>query len=258
MIGEMLIGGEGSMLAQPSRRPFVRNEILASLSRPDLAAIGEYFEPIALKERMIVQELKKPVEYVYFVETGIISLRIVAGGSMLETAVVGHRGALGASFLSGGHLPIHQAVVHSPGNALRISAGHLRRVMNESLEIQERLFRYAQALTLHCAQSGLCGVRHCCQQRLACWLCLAADATDSRVLPVTQDYLSAVLGLRRPSVSEALTRFEKKGLIGKSRGVLHVNDRKHLELEACSCYSIIAGAYASTEILTCVDRWEVG
>nr|WP_244549952.1 helix-turn-helix domain-containing protein [Bradyrhizobium erythrophlei] len=119
--------------------------------------------------------------------------------------------------------------------------------MNERPHVQQQLSRYVQALALHSAQTGLCGVRHCRDHRLACWLCVTCDAIGDRVLPVTHDYLSGVLGLRRPGVTETLTRFEEKGLIRKTRGVLHIDDRERLELEACSCYGVIANAYASSE-----------
>jgi CRP-like cAMP-binding protein len=121
----------------------------------------------------------------------------------------------------------------------------LRRVMEERPHVQEHLLRYLQALGLHCAQTGLCGVRHDLEQRLASWLCLTSDALDGHVLPVTHDYLSAALGLRRPGVTEALIRFEEQGLIRKMRGVLQIDQRKELEKKTCCCYGIIANAYAT-------------
>lgn len=231
-------------------RFFVKNRILASLSLQDLAAIGEFLEPIVLRERMVLQEPKRHLDHVYFVESGLISLRMVAAGSILETAVIGYQGAVGASFLLGGHLPTHQSVVLIPGNALRIRVEDLRRIMNEHLDIREHLFRYVQALTLHCAQSGLCGVRHAREKRLASWLCLASDAVGANVLPVTHDYLSSVLGLRRAGITETLNRFEEQQLIRKTRGVLQIEARNCLAQKACSCYRLISGAYAAPESVT--------
>lgn len=106
-------------------------------------------------------------------------------------------------------------------------------------------------------QAGSCGVRRCREKRLACWLCLTCDAIDGRVLLVTHDYLSAVLGLRRAGVTETLIRFEERTLIRKTRGVLRIDDRKRIELEACSCYGIIASAYDSLGTLTCVEPQEL-
>lgn len=73
-------------------RFFVKNTILAALSLQDLAAIGEFLEPVVLRERMLLQEPKRHLDHVYFVESGLVSLRIVAAGSILETATIGSRG----------------------------------------------------------------------------------------------------------------------------------------------------------------------
>ncbi|WP_235977351.1 helix-turn-helix domain-containing protein [Bradyrhizobium archetypum] len=96
--------------------------------------------------------------------------------------------------------------------------------MTERHEIREHLAHYVQALTLRCAQTGLCGVRQDREKRLASWLCLASDAVDAYVLPVTHDYLSSVLGLRCPGVTETLNHFEEQGLIRKMRGVLQIDE----------------------------------
>ncbi|UWU75865.1 Crp/Fnr family transcriptional regulator [Bradyrhizobium huanghuaihaiense] len=235
--------------ARSGSRRFLKNEILARISLQELAAIGEFLEPVILKERMVLQESKRPLDHVYFVESGLVSLRIVAAGSVLETAVIGIGGAIGASLLFGPHLATHQSVVLFPGSAHRIRVEDLRRVMRERSGIREHLLRYVHALSLHCAQTGLCGVRHDRERRLACWLCLASDAIDADVLPVTHDYLSSVLALRRAGVTETLIRFEEQGLIRKTRGVLRIEERACLEQKACSCYKLISGAYASTEPL---------
>lgn len=232
---------------RPNTRTSVKNTILARISLQDLAAVGPSLEPVVLRERLVLHEPKKPLDYVYFIESGLISLRIIAEGSMLETALIGYRGAVGASFLLGGHCSTHQSVVLFPGSAHRIRVEDVRKAMNEHPAIREQLSGYVQALSLHCAQMALCGVRHNLEKRLASWLCLASDAICSHVLPTTHDYLSSVLGLRRAGVTETLNRFEDKGLIRKSRGVLQIDDRQHLEQKACSCYKLISNAYASPE-----------
>ncbi|WGS03040.1 helix-turn-helix domain-containing protein (plasmid) [Bradyrhizobium sp. ISRA443] len=196
---------------------------------------------------MVLHEPKRCVEHVYFVESGLVSLRIVAAGSMLETAVIGYRGVVGASLLWGSHLSTHQSVVLFPGRAHRIRVEELRRVMKERPECREHLFRYVQALTFQCVQTGLCGVRHDREKRLASWRCLASDALDARVLSVTHDDLSAVLGMGRAGVTETLIRFEEQGLIRKMRGVLQIDRRESLEQKACCCYKLVSSAYASPE-----------
>ncbi|WP_375779112.1 Crp/Fnr family transcriptional regulator [Bradyrhizobium sp. ma5] len=229
-----------------NEQPHVKNEILARLPREDLAALRRYLEPIVLKGRMVLQEPRKQLDHIHFVESGLISLRIVAPGSILETAVIGHRGAVGAPLLAIGNLSAHQSVVLVPGSAHRIPVDDLRIVMKTHPKIRETLFHYIQALTMHCAQTALCGVRHDREKRLATWLCLASDALDANVLPVTHDYLSCVLGLRRAGVTEALNRFEEQGMIRKMRGVLQIDGRKSLEQMVCCCYKLISSGYAHT------------
>jgi len=232
---------------RPSTRFFVKNTILASVSLQDLAAIREFLEPIVLRQRMVLQEPKRHLDHVYFIESGLVSLRIVAPGSILETAVIGYRGAVGAGVLVGGHLPTHQSVVLFPGSAYRIRIEDLDRVMNKRPEIREHLARYVQALILHCVHTGLCGVRHDREERLASWFCLASDALDAHVLPVTHDYLSSVLGLRRAGITETLVRFEQQGLIRKMRGILQIDEPRCLAQKACCCYKLISDAYASSQ-----------
>lgn len=243
---------------RPNIRSIVRNSILARISVQDVAAIGRFLEPVVLRERMVLQEPKRGLDHVYFIESGLVSLRIVSEGSILETAVIGYRGAVGASLLLGGCLSTYQSVVLFPGRAHRIRYEDLRRMANERPEVCERLSRYAQALGLHCAQSGLCGVRHDREKRLASWLCLASDAVDGRVLPVTHDYLSSVLGLRRAGITDTLNRFEKQGLISKRRGVLQIRERRCLEQKTCGCYKVISHSYASSESGDCAKRDDDG
>jgi CRP-like cAMP-binding protein len=221
----------------------IKNAILRNFAWSDLACIGPFLRPIALKERAVLQEPKKRVEYITFIETGIVSLRTISTGCILETAMVGPHGAVGASIALGTDTSMHQSIVLVSGSALRIYADDLRRLMAERPQIREHLLQYIEALMIHGSQTALCGVRHELEQRLACWLCVACDALEGDVLPITHDHLSTILGLRRAGLTEALIRFEEQGLIRKSRGVMRVRERALLEQKACNCYGVIASAY---------------
>jgi CRP-like cAMP-binding protein len=231
------------MLTQWRKRQLIRNCILRSLSPPDLDYIRPLLEPVTLKERSVLQEPNKPVGHVSFVETGIISLMTLATGSILETAMVGSHGFAPVSVVLGARTSEHRSMVLVSGNALRIRADDLERAMHERPQIREHLLRYVQSLMVHGSQTALCGVRHQLEQRLACWLCLACDALEGDVLPITHDHLSAILGFRRAGVTETLNRFEEQGLVRKMRGILQIRDRDLLERKACCCYKTIANAY---------------
>jgi len=153
-IGKLSTAGEGKMLVQSGKRPFLKNTILAGLSSQSLTAIAPFLEPVVLRDRLVLQEPKRPVDQIYFVESGIVSLRTIAAGSFLEIAMVGYRGVTGVSCLLGENLPTHQSIVLLSGRALRIHADDLRRIIADQLEIRHRLLRYVQALIVH-------GVRPC-------------------------------------------------------------------------------------------------
>jgi CRP-like cAMP-binding protein len=231
------------MMAQWRKRQLARNHILATLSLSDFDYIRPFLEPVALKERSVLQEPGTPVEYVNFVETGIVSLMTLAAGSIIETAMVGSRGFAPVSVALGARTSEHRSMVLVPGVALRVHTDDLARVTYERPHIGKHFLRYVQSLVVHCSQNALCGVCHQLEQRLACWLCLACDAREGDVLPITHDHISMILGLRRAGVTETLNRFEEQGLVRKTRGILQVRDRQLLERKACGCYRTIANAY---------------
>lgn len=235
--------GGTAMLNKPTSFESARNCILKGLPLLDLQAIAPFLQPIALDERVVLQELNKPIEYVSFIESGIVSLTAFAAGTTLETARVDNRGAVGASVALCNERSICRATVLVRGRALRIHIDDLQRLMRERLQIRDDLLRYMQSLMIHSSQTALCGVRHGSEQRLASWLCMVCDALDDNVVPITHDHMSAILGLRRAGITEALARFEEQGIVRKTRGELQVRDRKLLQQKACSCYGVIANAY---------------
>ncbi|TWB87220.1 CRP-like cAMP-binding protein [Bradyrhizobium macuxiense] len=193
---------------------------------------------------MVLQEPKKCPDHVYFIESGLVSLRLVAEGSILETALIGHRGAVGASPLMEGHLSTHQAVVLVSETAHRIRFEDLHRLMNERPAFGS-IFSVRSSTDLALPSNGIMRDPARSRKRLASSLCFASDAFGAHVLPVTHDYISSALGLRRAGVTQTLIRFEEQGLIRKTRGVLQIDDRRCLEQRTCCCCKLISAAYES-------------
>lgn len=217
---------------------------------PDFERLRPCLQRVILKQRSVLQERHKRIEHVHFIESGIVSLRAIANGTAVETAILGNRGVGEAGIACGVEQSLHQAVVLISGCALRVDIGDLRNAMAECPGIRERLLRFVEPLIVHSSQTALCGMRHDLHQRIACWLSLICDAAQCKNVPITQDHLSFILGARRPSVTEELARFEQLGLIAKTRGVLEILDREMLRQAACECLDIIGRSYGRAELIS--------
>jgi CRP-like cAMP-binding protein len=216
----------------------VRNAILSSLPPEDLACLFPHFEFVRFKERTVLQEQRRRVEQFGFVETGAISLRRTSKGKVVELALLGSQGIVGATRLLGSDESSHQCMSVTSGTLFNIGAETLLDLMDKREGIREHLFRHVQTLLVHCSQVALCGLHHGAAQRLAGWLCQASDAARGMEIPVTHDYLSTMLGLRRATVTEVLTQLQRDGFILKHRGAIRVRNRALLASKGCGCLSL--------------------
>ncbi len=157
--------------------------------------------------------------------------------------MVGRLGFVGVAAVLGIQRSPNRCLMSVPGYALRIAASDLRRIAHRYPDIQQQLFSYIHALLVQNAQTTLCSARHSLEERLSRWLLLAADRLDDRIIPVTHDMLSVILGVRRASVTTTLAELEGTGGLTRLRGSIDLCDRATLERRTCECYQIIASEY---------------
>jgi CRP-like cAMP-binding protein len=67
---------------------------------------------------------------------------------------------------------------------------------------------------------------------------MSSDRTESNNLPLTQEYLSTMMGVRRSGVSEAAGELQRSGLISYKKGQIEIIDREGIDKTACECYAI--------------------
>lgn len=225
----------------------VKNRILAQLPPDDLLALQPMLRPVDFRGRAVLQEANRRVEYVHFIEQGLVSQVAGTRTDYVETAMVGVFGYVGVPVVLGSPIASQRSIASMPGTALRISATDLTAVLADRPHIREHLLRYVQALIAQNTQSVLCAARHEINQRLARWLLLANDRIQSDILHITHELLAASLGVRRASITNALLQFEAEGIVQKTRGAVRVVDRLGLESRACDCYSVVRDAYAWTQ-----------
>jgi len=217
----------------------IPNRFLAALPADVLERLRPHLHRIDLPLRHILFEMDEPVGQIVFPDAGMTSLMIrLEDGAQLEIGVVGREGLVGLSALFGAEVSPHTAMVQLPGRGLRIDPRILREEMLRSPALLERVHRYSQAVNAQVSQTAACNIHHNLSERLGRWLLMAHDRADGDVLPLTQEFLSIMLGVRRSGVTVAANTLQQTGAIAHDRGRITVLSRERLEGAACECYAM--------------------
>jgi CRP-like cAMP-binding protein len=215
----------------------LKNRLLAGLPPEDLAQLIQHLEPVTLPKKQVLYEVGAPLEHIYFIEEGLASvLTMMEDGASSEVGMVGLEGLIGVSALLGGKLSAQHVVMQLPGKGHHIAANRCKSVFDQSPGVRSVLLRFIEDLLNLSSQTAGCNRLHSVEQRSARWLLMASDRVSSNVLPLTQEFLAAMLGVRRSGVSEAASELQRAGLIRYRRGEITIIDRAGLEKTACECY----------------------
>lgn len=180
------------------------------------------------------------MRYAYFFNSGLDStVAIMKNGQSTEVAVTGKEGFLGAPLLLGVNATPYRALVQVAGEAISIPAEEFLECVNRNEKLRSLSDRFLQAHTVQVMQTSACNRLHEADQRLARWLLLAQDRLGNNYIPLTQEFLAIMLGIRRESVGIAIKTLEKYKCIDSRRGLLSITDRPVLEKASCECYSIV-------------------
>jgi CRP-like cAMP-binding protein len=217
----------------------IKNRLLAGLPPEDMAQLIRHLEPVTLPKKRILYEVGAPLEHIYFIEEGLASvLTTMEDGASSEVGMVGPEGVIGVSALLGGKTSAQHVVMQLPGKGHHIAAKRCKCVFDESPRVRAVLLRFIEDLLNLSSQTAGCNRLHSVEQRSARWLLMASDRVGSNVLPLTQEFLAAMLGVRRSGVSEAASELQRSGLIRYRRGEITIIDRAGLEKTACECYGL--------------------
>jgi CRP-like cAMP-binding protein len=215
------------------------NRLLAALNPTDYALVRPHLSTACFERGAILQEQEAPVAHVYFPMSGLVSLvSVMKDGHEIETAVVGRDGAVGFVGL-GRWNAFARATVQIPATCAVITESHFRAAVSQSERLRDLMLRFREALFVQVHQTAACNALHPLEDRLARWLLQALDLTDERELPVTQESIAKMLGVRRTSVTLIANRLQADGLIRYRRGHIVVLNRMGLEEVACECYRAI-------------------
>jgi CRP-like cAMP-binding protein len=101
------------------------------------------------------------------------------------------------------------------------------------------MYAYVQAFLEQVMASVACNGAHSLKERLARWLLMMRDRSDGDELPITQSLLAEMLGVQRPTITNAARGLERAGLIERGRRQVTILDRQGLAEESCECYQLV-------------------
>lgn len=213
------------------------NQLLAKLPPRQRQQLLHYCMPVELPLGRILYQAGKPISHLYWPVNAVLSLVTELPGHLpIELALIGHEGMLGASVVLGVSWAPVDAIVQGRGLALQLPADLLPQVLAKVPALKSILQHYLVIQQAQAAMLSACVHFHQLQPRLARWLLMTADRTNSDELFLTHDFLASMLGVRRSGITVAAGRLQTLGFISYHRGSMQMVNRAGLEAEACCCY----------------------
>jgi CRP-like cAMP-binding protein len=217
------------------------NRLLGALPAREYRRLSSHLETVPLTPKAVLHESDRPIDYVYFPISGIVSMLSRSDGQTgsIEVGVVGREGMAGLPAFLGTGMSALRSIVQMSGQALRLKAKKISSAAVRGSTLHVLLLRYTHVFLTQVAQGVACNSLHPVEKRLCRWLLAVQDRSGVDCFPFTHEFLAAMLGVRRASVTEAARRLRRAGLIRYGGGQLTVEDRPGLEAAACGCYRMV-------------------
>jgi CRP-like cAMP-binding protein len=223
-----------------------RNRLLLALPSRDLRNLMSHLEHFPCGREQILVEAGSPLDHVFFPDSGVISaLAVYSDGSTIEMATIGREGCAGVKAVFGTSMSTARYLVQIPGSATKMSRAAFTRAVRQMPSFRNLVYAYVQAFIEQILVSGGCNGAHGLKERLARWLLVMRDRSDEDTLPITQDLLAEMLGVQRPTITNAVGELERKGLIKRGRKEITILNRRGLIKASCECYQLLRTRFAS-------------
>jgi CRP-like cAMP-binding protein len=222
------------------KSPHSSNLLLASLSSENMAALVPHLRVIELPHETVLFEAGDTIKALYFPHNGMVSIVVdLSSGEMIETAMIGRDSLVGGSAALDDDIALNRAVVQVKGVASVVDVGTFRKLVQQTHTLDATLARHRQFILAQAQQSAACHAAHSLEARLSRWLLRCHDLLGSDEIPLTQEFLAAMLGARRTSVTIVASMLQKAGFINYRRGHIRVIDLEGLRDSACECYETV-------------------
>jgi CRP-like cAMP-binding protein len=216
------------------------SKLLAALPHDDFNLLKSHFTVGPIAQSAVLFDVDDEVEQVNFPLSGMVSLLVVLkNGDAVETATVGREGVVGAMAGLGLHKSRVRAVMQLSGVAARISSAQFRKVAAASKAISNLCISYNETLLAQARITAACNISHAVEARFCRWLLQSRDRAESETVPLTQEFLSEMLGVRRTSVTEVAIKMQDAGVISYTRGIIKIADLPKLKQLSCECYETL-------------------
>ena len=227
---------------KPGRKAAVSygNRLLGLLPSRDYRQLRPHLEQVPLKHGQSLYRADEPIEFVYFIETGLGSLvSAMTNGKSAEVGTIGNEGMVGLPLALGDDRGSSAVYVSVAGVGLRMKAARFTKEMRRSATLRAVMSRYAHAFFAEVAKLAACHRFHTIEQRYCRWLLGTADCMQAVEFPLTQEFMAKMLGVQRTGVTLTANALRSAGLIRYTRGRVSIIDRRGLERRSCECYRVI-------------------
>jgi len=223
-----------------------RNRLLQTLPADEYDRISSQLQAVTMKPKQVLHKQGEKIRYVYFPGGGACSVtKVMEDGKVAEIATVGSEGMLGASVFFGDDLSTGETLVQVPdGEGHRMATEAFIAEMSRREAFYNRIIRYSQAFTAQIMQTTVCNGLHSVEQRCCRWLLMTHDRVQTDEFQLTHEFLSVMLGVRRPTVTLIAAKLQVRGLIQYRRGFMKITDRPGLEQASCECYQAVKANFA--------------
>jgi CRP-like cAMP-binding protein len=222
-----------------------RNRILLALPSSNLKQLMPELEQIRCRRDQVLMDADSSLDHIFFPDIGVVSVvAVYANGSVIEMATIGREGCTAVQAVLGAKNSSVRLLVQIPGSAAKMSRAAFTRAMGSMPSFRNLMYAYAQAFLEQVLVSVACNGAHSLKERLARWLLMMRDRGDDDALQITQNLLAEMLGVQRPTITNAAHELERAGLIDRGRSQITILDRQGLMAASCECYQLVRARVA--------------
>ena len=220
------------------------NQLLAMMPRRDFAEFNKHLTTVELRRGETLALPDQEIRRVYFPHSGIVAFIVeLADGQAAQSNMIGRDGVIGAIDALDDKLSLNKIVVQASGTASVIDRDFLLQSIRAGSSIGKLITTHEHFFVGNIQQTAVCNAVHPVVARTCRWLLRMMDLIGPEI-PITQEYLSLMIGVRRTSVTLAASNLQREGIISCARGRIHIAESERLKDVSCECYQVVKNIYA--------------